>query len=145
MSAKIVSQQTLCFAVIVAQKKLETQPAALDAFGPSGYNNPLHAFAVGKVLLAFAPRTLTDPVVLRRELDTIRVGGTNAVARDNEEYKRGLCAFAAPIWDASGTACAAPAMPLLAGGEAKTTDDYGDALVFAARAIGQALGHRAEK
>ena len=130
--------------------------------GAVGASFPLHAVAVGKVLLAFAPpdeqaayltqqlpaftpRTLTVPDALRRELDSIYAGGLDAVARDREEYKRGLCALAAPVWDANGTVCAALGLPLLAGGQAQGGADYAADLTLAARAIGQALGHRAEK
>ena len=129
--------------------------------GGVGARFPLHGVAVGKVLLAFAPageqaaylqndlpaftpRTLTNADVLRRELNALKGEGQRAVARDREEYKRGLCALAAPIWDMSGSVCAALGVPYLAG-DAGETSRYEAALINAVRAIGQALGFVPEK
>ena len=128
----------------------------ISLMGNVGARFPLHGVAVGKVLLAFAPpseqaaylenalpawtpRTQTDVAALKAELDALCAGGQNAVARDAEEYKRGLCALAAPIWDAGGVVCAALGLPYLAG-DANEANRYAAALTRAAHAASQTLG-----
>lgn len=128
--------------------------------GGIGSSFPLHAVAVGKALIAFAPeferadylaagdgplaaftpQTIVAPGTLAAELESIRKDG---IARDREEYKRGLRAIAAPIFDAEGTdAVAAIAVPLLAGGqgggmeEAKIENAVRAAALEASRALG---------
>jgi IclR family acetate operon transcriptional repressor len=78
---------------------------------------PLHATAVGKVLLAFGgatlprgplaaltDRTIVDPDRLAHQLDVVRASGY-AVTID--ELEDGLSAMAAPVLSADGTALAA--------------------------------------
>jgi DNA-binding IclR family transcriptional regulator len=87
-----------------------------------GAARPIHACAVGKVLLAFAPedernpvvdalelehltpRTVTDRGRLRRELGRIRAAG---YALDDEEMARGVRCIAAPVYALPGQAVAA--------------------------------------
>jgi DNA-binding IclR family transcriptional regulator len=124
-----------------------------------GASFPLHAVAVGKALLAFAPvedrdrylrdtdlaaftpHTRTEPARLSAELDAIRAEG---IARDEQEYKRGLRAFAAPVFGPDGAVAAAIALPLLAGAapvdDARLEQEYIAALRDAARATTRNLG-----
>jgi DNA-binding IclR family transcriptional regulator len=113
---------------------------------------------VGKVLLAYAPtterelylarhlaaytpRTHNAPGALAAELDAVSRAG---LAHDREEYKRGLSALAAPVFDESGDVVAALALPFLTGRDAgDDTDDLRAktaSLRSAALAISHALG-----
>ena len=116
--------RALCVARVAAPSHPE-----VTLMGGVGSSFPLHAVAVGKALLAFAPPaeqttylatplesftpdTITDPDRLREELAQIARDG---MARDAQEYKRGLRAVAAPIFsaDSGPVAVAALALPLL--------------------------------
>ncbi|SNS70038.1 transcriptional regulator, IclR family [Geodermatophilus pulveris] len=96
-------------------------PAALSTHNWVGQGTPLHATSSGKVLLAHAadavrkdvlgrdlPRytfaTITDPELLRQDLDRIVDQGWGATA---EEYEVGLSAVAAPVRGADGDVLAA--------------------------------------
>ncbi len=85
----------------------------LQMFSRIGRRAPLHCTALGKALLAFqpadfmdrflrrrlkayTPSTLTDPALLRRELERVRAGGH---AIDDEEFAVGLKCIAAPLRD----------------------------------------------
>jgi DNA-binding IclR family transcriptional regulator len=86
----------------------------------AGVTLPAHATALGKALLAFAPRssvaaverqmsaftagTLTDPVELQRQLQMIRV---TRIAESRGELVRGDWAVAAPIFGPGGAVIAA--------------------------------------
>jgi DNA-binding IclR family transcriptional regulator len=86
----------------------------------AGATLPAHATALGKALLAFAPRsrvaaverqmsaytagTLTDPVELQRQLQTIRV---TRIAESRGELVRGDWAVAAPVFGPGGAVIAA--------------------------------------
>lgn len=126
--------------------------------GRVGSPFPLHAAAVGKVLLAhvpeaeraaylsgdlarFTPHTRVAPDDLRRELDEIRRAG---IARDEQEYKLGLRALAAPIFDGDGAVAAALGMPLLVGFAAGAHEDpweITEALRATGNAISRSLGY----
>jgi DNA-binding IclR family transcriptional regulator len=125
--------------------------------GGVGSSFPLHAVAVGKALLAFAPpaeqeaylagelavytpSTIVDPARLSDELAAIRETG---IARDDQEYKRGLRALAAPIFEANGIVRSALALPLLVGGH---TDEplIEIELRRAAAETSRAMGYRGE-
>jgi len=126
--------------------------------GGVGASFPLHAVAVGKALLAFAPEaeraaylsggtltafteyTLAEPEALARELAAIRASG---IARDEQEYKRGLRALAAPVFGADRKIAAAIAVPLLVGAD-PGDDRIAAALRAAAADISSALGFRKE-
>ncbi|MCU0504738.1 MAG: IclR family transcriptional regulator [Chloroflexi bacterium] len=86
-------------------------PAAITSHDWVGQRTPLHATSSGKVLLAsldresrerllaeplprFTPATITDPAVLRRQLDEAREVGWACTI---EELEGGLNAVAAPI------------------------------------------------
>lgn len=71
-----------------------------------------HASAAGKVMLAFGevelpsgelvaftPRTITDPAALAREIEHVRAQG---YAEAIEEREAGLSAISAPVWGAAG-------------------------------------------
>ncbi|PRY36042.1 IclR family transcriptional regulator [Geodermatophilus tzadiensis] len=96
-------------------------PAALSTHNWVGQGTPLHATSSGKVLLAHAPEavrkgvlsrdlqrftaaTITDPEVLRQDLDRIVEQGWGCTV---EEYEVGLSAVAAPVRDADGDVIAA--------------------------------------
>jgi len=140
------------FALCVARVSSPNYPD-LSLIGKAGSRFPLHAVAVGKALLAYAPEaercaymsgdlqtftpyTHSEPVALEIELADVRRSG---LARDTQEYKLGLCAVAAPIFDHTGAVIAALALPYLAGTEKPDHDGY---LVDAAREVSCAMGHR---
>ncbi|MFC4694987.1 MULTISPECIES: IclR family transcriptional regulator [Geodermatophilus] len=96
-------------------------PAALSTHNWVGQGTPLHATSSGKVLLAHAPddvrkgvlsrelprytaTTVTDPEVLRQDLDRIVEQGWGSTV---EEYEGGLNAVAAPVRGADGDVVAA--------------------------------------
>jgi IclR family KDG regulon transcriptional repressor len=85
-----------------------------------GRHLPAHCTSGGKVLLAFLPpevvepvlnaplaayteNTITSPARLRQELEVVRQRG---YALDNEEFEAGIRAVAAPILDVAGNAIA---------------------------------------
>jgi DNA-binding IclR family transcriptional regulator len=91
-------------------------PHRLRAVSAVGESFPLHCTANGKAFLAamtprelakalpdelarFTPHTITDPAVLRRELDRIRAGG---IAYDREEHTEGICALGAALGSLAG-------------------------------------------
>ncbi|MFT3732131.1 MAG: IclR family transcriptional regulator [Hyphomicrobium sp.] len=98
-------------------KRLQITPAV-----PPGSSLPVHATAMGKVLLAsssdprisgsfslgtlarLTDRTICDPSMLARELHTVRAGG---IAIDDEESMMGRRCIAAPIHDELGDCVAA--------------------------------------
>jgi DNA-binding IclR family transcriptional regulator len=85
------------------------------AYSRIGDRPPAHCVATGKVLLAyqpeetvanicrslqkFTPRTITDPNVLRKELESVRRLGYSVNAG---EWRESVCGVAAPIRDWSG-------------------------------------------
>jgi IclR family KDG regulon transcriptional repressor len=92
--------------------KIESRDFGIKLFSEIGKTFPLHCTGLGKALLAFSPekdvsrfletrleavteRTITDPVVFRRELSLIR---QRRYAIDNEEITRGIMCVAAPVF-----------------------------------------------
>jgi DNA-binding IclR family transcriptional regulator len=145
-------------AVCIARTPSPSHPE-IALTGGVGSAFPLHAVAVGKALLAFAPESIqhtvaesnltaftpnthTDPAGLLAELAAIRAEG---IARDEQEYKLGLRALAAPVFDANGNAVAAVALPLLvlAQGDDVAEANRIQALRACVVAISQALGYHA--
>jgi IclR family acetate operon transcriptional repressor len=95
-------------------------------FHTIGDTSPLHATAVGRAVLAHAPKqdveelitrglerfsdtTPADPDELRAELDRIR---TDGYAINRNQFRPGVCALAAPVLDESGTPLAAVAISM---------------------------------
>jgi DNA-binding IclR family transcriptional regulator len=98
---------------------------ALTIAARVGRHLPAHCTSGGKVLLAFLPpevvepvlngpfasyteNTITSPARLREELEVVRQRG---YALDNEEFEAGICAVAAPIRDIEGNVIAHMSMP----------------------------------
>jgi len=96
-------------------------PQAVRPAARIGSRNPLHSTAIGKVLLAFAPRevvdeyvvgelvartenTITEPAALLEELELIRERGWSIDDIENEE---GVRCVAAPVRDHLGAVVAA--------------------------------------
>ncbi len=92
--------------------KIESRDFGIKLFSEVGKSFPLHCTAMGKVLLAHAAaaeiaailspplqayteKTITDPLVLRKELATIKEHG---YAIDWEEITRGVMCVAAPVF-----------------------------------------------
>jgi DNA-binding IclR family transcriptional regulator len=87
-----------------------------------GRRSPVHCTSLGKVLLAFQPKTVIDGVLrvyrfkaytrqtirsvtrFRRELARVQQAG---YALDDEEFEDGLTCIGAPVWDHSGKVVAA--------------------------------------
>lgn len=107
--------------VLVALGVASTQPLRFEQV--EGTRVPLHASAMGKVLLAFAPSdagvdhlgrlerltgsTITSKRVLHRAIDEVRERGW---AINDEEREPGVRTVAVPVLDVSGTAVAAIAV-----------------------------------
>ncbi|MBI1894542.1 MAG: IclR family transcriptional regulator [Candidatus Rokubacteria bacterium] len=101
--------------VVYLERVESSWPLRMD-FKP-GSRVPMHCTAIGKLLLAFAPRrrreellrsgplkahtgnTITKPSLLRRELLEIRRRGHS---EDNEEFLVGVCCLAVPVKDRRG-------------------------------------------
>jgi IclR family transcriptional regulator, KDG regulon repressor len=126
-----------------------------------GRRNPAHCTAVGKALIAYlpdeeleglmrrrglkahTPKTITTPVLLRRELATIRERG---YAIDDEEIEKGLRCIGAPVRDHSGRVVASlsvagPAFRLTRA----RTSSVARLVAKAADALSAELGYRASK
>ena len=100
----------------------QASAACVSPAQPPGSNLPLHATAMGKVLLAgsavprpgggvpagslqrMTDQTIVDPAALARELHNVRTGG---IAVDNEESMTGRRCLAAPIHNELGQCVAA--------------------------------------
>ena len=118
-----------------------------------GRRVPYHCSANGKVLLAFGAagavqgplealtsRTITEPVLLSAELETVRREGYATAA---DELELGLSAVAAPVLDDSGRAVAAlsvsgPTLRL----SPRRVAELRPIVIKQARALGELLGQR---
>jgi DNA-binding IclR family transcriptional regulator len=109
---------------IVYIDKVETDqnPSGLKMASRIGLRNPAHSSAVGKMILASfseeelqvffnekslvrrTENTITDPVLLREHLKTVRKQG---YAVDDEENEKGIRCVAAPIYNEIGKTVAA--------------------------------------
>lgn len=121
-----VTRETVQVAVLdgadVLYVERRESPQAVRIFGRIGNRASPHATSTGKMLLAFLPAeeldrrlggarlgrrtpyTITDPSVLRSELDRIRSRGW---AENVNESEIGIASIAAPIRNASGEVIAA--------------------------------------
>ena len=116
-----------------------------------GVRLPVHATAVGLVLLAYAPRetqeavlsspltrytryTITDPRRVRRILASVRQLG---YALSEQQIQNISSSVAAPVRDRSGAVVAAISVVVKAGGN--TSAQYVPAVMAAARGISRAL------
>ncbi len=97
-------------------------PQPIRGASPVGARRPLHATAVGKVLLAYmsadeveqviaqrglvrlSPSTITDVPTLRSRIDIVRQRGFEV---DRGEYEEGLSCIAVPVFAPGGRAAAA--------------------------------------
>jgi IclR family acetate operon transcriptional repressor len=121
-----------------------------------GRRVPLHASALGKVLLAFGaaelpagrlerctPRTITSRARLVRELDEVRRRG---VAVTDEELESGLVAVAAPVFGRRGPPVAGLSVSAPAGRlTARELPAAGAACAGEASELSRLLGHRAHR
>ncbi|WP_245446464.1 IclR family transcriptional regulator [Neorhizobium sp. T25_27] len=118
-----------------------------------GQRMPIHAGAASKLLLAhlppeemtawlakpliaYTPKSLTDPKRLMTELTRIKRLGW---AQDRGENAPSIQAFAAPVRDRTGRVVAALSIPYLAGAEASRMEEIRLAAIDAARAISEAM------
>lgn len=119
-----------------------------------GGRMPLHATAIGKAILSFspadvqdavlnsplerhAPRTVTNPRALRRQLDHIH---TTGVSYEYEESTPGICCVAAPVRSPDDVAIAAVSV---AGSVTSFRPDrHAPAVLAAAAGIGAAWARR---
>ena len=118
---------TINLGVLKGGNLLIVKQAGLPEYSPAqlpGTSLPVHATAMGKILLAglndqrretFIPRrlnrltdrTICDPSLLARELQSVR---TDGIAMDNEESMTGRRCIAAPIHNDAGECVAAISM-----------------------------------
>jgi DNA-binding IclR family transcriptional regulator len=97
---------------------------AITYLGRIGHRTPAYCSSGGKAILAYSdparvqvvidaglvrytPRTITSPEVLLRDLEETRRRGYSI---NEGEFRNGLNAVAAPVWDASGAVVAAVAL-----------------------------------
>lgn len=118
-----------------------------------GQRMPIHAGAASKLLLAhlppeemaawlakpliaYTPKSLTDPKRLMTELTRIKRLGW---AQDRGENAPSIQAFAAPVRDRTGRVVAAISIPYLAGAEASRMEEIRLAAIDAARVMSEAM------
>jgi DNA-binding IclR family transcriptional regulator len=100
----------------VCMDKIESQDYGIKLILNIGNSFPLYCTALGKMLLAYSPRseadrilskklksytenTITDPLKLKKELKQIKEQG---YALDREEVTRGIMCVAAPVFGIGG-------------------------------------------
>lgn len=136
---------------------LDREEAAPSVIIPSaiGRRVPPHCTALGKVLLAFAPdaaervlsvrrlpaltpHTVTEPTVLRQELERVKEQG---FAVDWEEFHEGNVCVAAPVRNYRGRVVAAVSVSLMRSRLArKPLDSFTQAVLHGAAEISAAMG-----
>lgn len=138
-------------------EKIEGKQAAI-AYSRIGRRLPVHATAIGKVLLAwlseeeraavlegyvykgFTPSTLTDRASLLTALKETR---NNGYAMDNEENEPGVRCIAVPVWNHESRVIAALSLSTLT---SRVNDDelatYRQMLMDAGLGLSKTLGYR---
>lgn len=91
---------------------------------------------LSKPLVAFTPRTLTDPRRLKTELTRIKRLGWS---QDKGEGLPSVLAYAAPVFDTRGKMIAAISTPFLAGTEPSRMEEIRLATLDAAKALSAAI------
>ena len=136
--------------VAYVEKKAESEPGTLF---PNPARLPLHATAMGRVLLAFGPRpllrlvtsgglshytsrTLTCPRDLERVVQQVRARGFGLV---EGELQAGVGAVAVPVFDVSGRSIAAIEVDVPAPAGQEAVDLAVPALLTAARCLRREL------
>lgn len=133
------------------------QPGTVYLYADIGERRPLHATAMGKLLLALGPqaeverhlssplqrftaRTIVDPGVMRAQLDLIREKGYSVMYREIYEQ---LAAVAAPVRDSTGAVVAAICADVNADGLTPESElRYAKILMETALRISVQLGYR---
>jgi len=133
--------------------KVETQ-RSLPIISRIGSRAPLYCTSLGKVLLAYeepnvmdeligrqtltgrTERTITQPDALRKELESVRRSG---FAIDNEENELGVYCMACPVFDVTGSVCAAVSVTGLKR-QFSRRNSIQEALTQVAREISSGLG-----
>nr|BBH92145.1 IclR family transcriptional regulator [Thermogemmatispora argillosa] len=141
---------------IIYVEKLQGTRAVRVAVTGVGVRLPGHCSGVGKCILAhlpwervqailekqglpaLTPNTITDPQVLRAELEQVRRQG---YAYDREEAVLELCCVAAPIRDHSGEVIAAMSLSIPAYRFYANEEQYRLAIVRAAQQVSENLGY----
>lgn len=154
------SQETAHLGVLsgndVVYIELVDSPQPIRLFSKVGDSIPAYATAIGKAILAHMPEDmrqghLPDVLVGRtaRTITTIEALGEDlqetlarGYAIDDGENREGIRGFAAPVFDYSGTVCAAVSV---AGPAARFTAEHSDRklgklVVAAAKKVSQQLG-----
>lgn len=130
--------------------------AQVQLYVELGTRRPVHCTGLGKAILAHLPdgqrdeaigpgplvrltdRTITDPAVLRRELDEVRARG---FATDRGEVADGINCLAAPVFDHANAVVGAVSLagpdPRLGAGEG----DLARLVVAGAATVSRDLGH----
>ncbi|MCW2639217.1 MAG: putative transcriptional regulator, IclR family [Dactylosporangium sp.] len=141
-------------ASVVYLDRLES-PQPIRMASRLGATMPAHSTSLGKCLLAYLPadqqrpivagplarrtsKTITDPRLLKRELEQVRARGFAIEAGENED---GVGCVAAPLFDHSAQAVAAISV---SSPEFRLTapDQHAAAAVMTANAISAVLGYR---
>jgi DNA-binding IclR family transcriptional regulator len=123
-------------------------PATLRVNAQVGTLNPLHCTALGKALLAFGDlelpptlesftlHTITDPHLLRKNLEQVRAQG---YAVDDEEFDLGVRCIAVPVFDFRGKAVGSIG---ISGPATRVTSERLPGLAASVVEIGKALSER---
>lgn len=135
-------------------------PRTLRTPSTVGGRSPVHCTSVGKAILAFRPdaeieqvirsrglrkyteRTITKPILFKRELARVRAQG---YAVDDQEFEEGLRCVAAPVRDYSGKVVAAMSVtgPALRIPKDRLTE-LAHSVKAAAADLSEAMGYRGE-
>ncbi|PIE34329.1 IclR family transcriptional regulator [candidate division KSB3 bacterium] len=156
------SGETVHLGVLDGHEAVSVEGAESDGYTlrislPIGKRVYLHSTGIGKAILAFLedheideiidekglprfmPNTITDPKILKKEIQIIRERG---YALDDEENEPGVCCVAAPILDSSRHVIASIS---ISGPSVRITGEripvLADVVIETCRQISQALGY----